>query len=208
MPRSTLGNSTHYGPVESLAQRGHVSRCFDLRRLIVICRICHSPETVCVTNVKEASQNGKKSHFRQNGAYAHVGREIVIADPTGRRTTLGQATGSYTGQPTKIIRPVWSGGTESAGADQPERGRPAGRRTERNDHLTDLWSEAWSELIGEKLGICPADVRKRYEHRMKEATSIPPAYRGHVTAAERAPAPVSSCAAGCNARSARGSGRR
>jgi uncharacterized membrane protein len=45
---------------------------------------------------------------------------------------------------------------------------------ERNDHLTDLWSEAWSELIGEKLGIDPADVRKRYERRMKESDQHSP----------------------------------
>ena len=37
---------------------------------------------------------------------------------------------------------------------------------ERNDHLTDLWSEAWAEMIGEKLGIDSADVRKRYEKRL------------------------------------------
>ncbi len=45
---------------------------------------------------------------------------------------------------------------------------------ERNDHLTDLWSEAWSELIGERLGIDPADVRKRYEQRMKESNERSP----------------------------------
>ena len=37
---------------------------------------------------------------------------------------------------------------------------------EHNDHLTDLWSEAWAEMIGEKLGIDSADVRKRYEKRV------------------------------------------
>jgi uncharacterized membrane protein len=41
-------------------------------------------------------------------------------------------------------------------------------KRERNDHLTDLWSEAWSEVIGEKLGINAADVRKRYEQRLGE----------------------------------------
>jgi uncharacterized membrane protein len=47
----------------------------------------------------------------------------------------------------------------------------SGRRDakrERNDHLTDLWSEAWAEMIGEKLGIDAADVRKRYEQRLGE----------------------------------------
>jgi uncharacterized membrane protein len=39
-------------------------------------------------------------------------------------------------------------------------------KRERNNHLTDLWSEAWSEMIGEKLGINPADVRKRYEQHL------------------------------------------
>ena len=39
-------------------------------------------------------------------------------------------------------------------------------KREYNDHLTDLWSEAWSEMIGEKLGISAADVRKRYEQRL------------------------------------------
>ena len=39
---------------------------------------------------------------------------------------------------------------------------------ERNDHLTDLWSEAWSEEIGEKLGVRAADVRKRYQQRLRE----------------------------------------
>jgi uncharacterized membrane protein len=39
---------------------------------------------------------------------------------------------------------------------------------EHNDHLTDLWSEAWAEMIGEKLGIDAADVRKRYEQRLRD----------------------------------------
>lgn len=39
---------------------------------------------------------------------------------------------------------------------------------ERNDHLTDLWSEAWAEMIGEKLGIDPSDVRKRYRRHLRE----------------------------------------
>jgi uncharacterized membrane protein len=39
---------------------------------------------------------------------------------------------------------------------------------EANDHHTDLWSEAWSEMIGERLGINPDDVRKRYEDRVKQ----------------------------------------
>jgi uncharacterized membrane protein len=39
-------------------------------------------------------------------------------------------------------------------------------KREYNDHLTDLWSEAWAEMIGEKLGINAADVRKRYEQRL------------------------------------------
>src|SRR6201994_4490228 len=39
---------------------------------------------------------------------------------------------------------------------------------ERNDHLTDLWSEAWAEMIGAKLGIDSADVRKRYEKRLHD----------------------------------------
>ena len=39
---------------------------------------------------------------------------------------------------------------------------------EQNNHLTDLWSEAWAELIGEKLGIDAADVRKRYEQRLRD----------------------------------------
>jgi uncharacterized membrane protein len=42
---------------------------------------------------------------------------------------------------------------------------------EHNDHLTDLWSEAWAEMIGEKLGINPADVRKRYEQRLRDENS-------------------------------------
>ena len=41
-------------------------------------------------------------------------------------------------------------------------------KRERNNHLTDLWSEAWSEMIGEKLGIDSAEVRKRYEQRLRE----------------------------------------
>ena len=47
----------------------------------------------------------------------------------------------------------------------------SGRRDakrEANDHYTDLWSEAWSEMIGEKLGINAADVRKRYEQRLRD----------------------------------------
>jgi uncharacterized membrane protein len=39
---------------------------------------------------------------------------------------------------------------------------------EHNDHLTDLWSGAWAEMIGEKLGIDAADVRKRYEQRLRD----------------------------------------
>jgi uncharacterized membrane protein len=39
---------------------------------------------------------------------------------------------------------------------------------ERNDHLTDLYSEAWTELIGERLGIDSADVRKRYEQHLSD----------------------------------------
>jgi uncharacterized membrane protein len=39
---------------------------------------------------------------------------------------------------------------------------------ERNDHLTDLYSSAWAELIGQKLGIDPADVQKRYEQRVRD----------------------------------------
>jgi uncharacterized membrane protein len=42
---------------------------------------------------------------------------------------------------------------------------------EHNDHLTDLWSEAWAEMIGEKLGINAADVRKRYEQRVRDENS-------------------------------------
>jgi uncharacterized membrane protein len=42
---------------------------------------------------------------------------------------------------------------------------------EHNDHLTDLWSEAWVEMIGEKLGINAADVRKRYEQRLRDEKS-------------------------------------
>ena len=41
-------------------------------------------------------------------------------------------------------------------------------KREHNDHLTDLWSEAWAEIIGEKLGVSTADVRKRYEQRVRE----------------------------------------
>jgi uncharacterized membrane protein len=41
-------------------------------------------------------------------------------------------------------------------------------KREHNDHLTDLWSEAWTETIGEKLGVNAADVRKRYEQRLRE----------------------------------------
>jgi uncharacterized membrane protein len=41
-------------------------------------------------------------------------------------------------------------------------------KREANDHDTDLWSEAWTEMIGEKLGIDSADVRKRYEKRLRE----------------------------------------
>jgi uncharacterized membrane protein len=39
---------------------------------------------------------------------------------------------------------------------------------ERNDHLTGLWSEAWAEMIGEKLGIDSANVRKRYEQHLRD----------------------------------------
>jgi uncharacterized membrane protein len=39
---------------------------------------------------------------------------------------------------------------------------------EHNDHLTDLWSEAWAEMIGEKLGIDSADVRKRFEQHVRD----------------------------------------
>jgi uncharacterized membrane protein len=42
---------------------------------------------------------------------------------------------------------------------------------EHNDHLTDLWSEAWAEMIGEKLGINAADVRKRYEQHLRDENS-------------------------------------
>ena len=41
-------------------------------------------------------------------------------------------------------------------------------KRERNNHLTDLWSEAWAEMIGEKLGINSADVRKRYEQHLRD----------------------------------------
>jgi uncharacterized membrane protein len=41
-------------------------------------------------------------------------------------------------------------------------------KREENDHYTDLWSEAWAEMIGEKLGIDSADVRKRYEQRLRD----------------------------------------
>jgi uncharacterized membrane protein len=44
---------------------------------------------------------------------------------------------------------------------------------QRNDHFTDLWSEAWAEMIGERLGINPADVRKRYDARLKEEQERP-----------------------------------
>jgi uncharacterized membrane protein len=36
------------------------------------------------------------------------------------------------------------------------------------DHRTDLLSEAWTEMIGERLGINPDDVRKRYEDRVRQ----------------------------------------
>jgi uncharacterized membrane protein len=36
------------------------------------------------------------------------------------------------------------------------------------DHRTDLLSEAWTEMIGERLGIDPDDVRKRYEDRLQQ----------------------------------------
>ena len=41
-------------------------------------------------------------------------------------------------------------------------------KREHNDHLTELWSEAWAEMIGEKLGINSADVRKRYEQHVRD----------------------------------------
>jgi uncharacterized membrane protein len=44
----------------------------------------------------------------------------------------------------------------------------------RKDHQTNLWSEVWSEMIGEQLGIKPADVRKRYEQRLKEDQGAAP----------------------------------
>jgi uncharacterized membrane protein len=50
---------------------------------------------------------------------------------------------------------------------QNEQGKRDDKR-EMNDHLTDLWSEAWSEVIGERLGIDPAEVRKKYMQRVKE----------------------------------------
>jgi uncharacterized membrane protein len=39
---------------------------------------------------------------------------------------------------------------------------------EQNNHLTDLYAEAWAELIGEKLGVDAAAVRKRYEQHVEE----------------------------------------
>ena len=46
---------------------------------------------------------------------------------------------------------------------------------EENDHRTDLLSEAWTEMIGERLGINPDDVQKRYEDRLRqEARSAVP----------------------------------
>ena len=50
---------------------------------------------------------------------------------------------------------------------QNESGRRDAQR-EHNDHLTDLWSEAWAEMIGEKLGIDSADVRKRYQRHLRD----------------------------------------
>ena len=41
-------------------------------------------------------------------------------------------------------------------------------KREQNNHLTDLWSEAWAEMIGEKLGVNAADVRKRYHQHLRE----------------------------------------
>ena len=62
--------------------------------------------------------------------------------------------------------------TFKMGANSPFRTLDKLRRShdqrEQNNHLTDLWSEAWSEMIGEKLGINPADVRKRYEHHLRD----------------------------------------
>lgn len=46
-------------------------------------------------------------------------------------------------------------------------------RRERADHATDLWSEVWSEVIGERLGIDPAEVKKRYDSRVAKENSSP-----------------------------------
>ena len=82
---------------------------------------------------------------------------IVDFNQSSRARPSGRSTGCAA--PTSLSTFVLMSQNQSARNDE---------QREQNNHLTDLWSEAWAELIGEKLGIDAADVRKRYEQRLRD----------------------------------------